>query len=170
MSSQPLDPHGVLARREALGLTQDDLADLSGVSDVTLRKIEHGQHVSETKLHQALGALTRLERDGGAALVHDRRSTDTNKGPNGGPTSSDPAVMVPETVDEGVGVLGGRHVVKVKLAAIGYELVLDYDDPEDLPRVLALANQSIAKLIRERSDSERLSVAEGGDASADGSA
>ena len=78
--------------------------------------------------------------------------------------------MVPETVDEGVGVLGGRHVVKVKLAAIGYELVLDYDDPEDLPRVLALANQSIAKLIRERSDSERLSVAEGGDASADGSA
>lgn len=51
----------VRTRREALLLTQPQLAHLAGISDETLRKIEQGKKVGPTSLRRVLDALAAAE-------------------------------------------------------------------------------------------------------------
>ena len=62
----------VKAMREALGLSQEDLSQKSGVRRATISKVEAGGHVNLDTLEKLANAL---DVDASVLIVHRRRSS-----------------------------------------------------------------------------------------------
>lgn len=97
-------------QREALHLSQRELADRAGISDETLRKIEHERPVGEGSLRRVVAAL-------GMAAA---------------PSVPPHSVEVADRQTP-----SGRGVVTVRVAALGVEVETTFDSSEDRARVVA---------------------------------
>jgi transcriptional regulator with XRE-family HTH domain len=135
-------------RREALGLTQPQLAALAGISDETIRNAEQGKRVRPGTLRRIQEALTNQEA---------AREPVAQPKPTNGGASSD----VPHSVSEPEVSEHGRSIITVRADAIGVTLTIDYDGPEDRSRALAEAMWALG--IERGNSSEGLHPPKGGD-------
>ena len=128
----------VLTRRDALLISQAELAEEAGVSDTTLSKIEHGRPVSAKSLRKVLDALEMLEsqRRGHGTATSQAGSVsepgDTMSAKSHTETTRDVTV-----VDKGPGAASGLARVIVRREGLEVESPYSAEIPGDRARALA---------------------------------